>query len=95
MNDPYLQGSVADANAARRWAQAWKKEAKHCLGALEIMDEWATDDGARIAELERALRAAIRDGVVASYPGRVPEESVRHAQKIGLETFIAAMMEEL
>ena len=88
------KGRFRRVDSARRWARAWKKEAKHCLGALEIMDEWATDDGARIAELERALRAAIRDGVVASYPGRVPEESVRHAQKIGLETFIAAMMEK-
>lgn len=59
------KGRFRRVDSARRWARAWKKEAKHCLGALEIMDEWATDDGARIAELERALRAAIRDGVVA------------------------------
>ncbi len=59
--DPMLpfkvDGTIVNRTAvARRWARAWKKEAKHCRGALEIMGEWANDDSDRIAELEEALR---------------------------------------
>ena len=44
-----------------------------------------------LGNVKAAVRAAIRDGVVAVYPGRVPEESVRHAQKTGLATLRDAL----
>ena len=45
----------------------------------------------KLGDLKAAIRAAVRDGVVAVYPGRVPEESIRHAQQTGLKSFRAAL----